>query len=212
MKARKRAGYALACALLMNGVPAAVFAQNNDLGTMIVQGIVGLFSRASAISHAKKAWLQIDAETQQCVASKVGAQPNDMMNNGIGPDDARVAPSIEACRNEAEQAKAREAQSAADRTAQAAAARKARRQARLVAATAKTAPESPHRDLTARYGTTTASVVASGQVRVGMTRDQVSAVRGAPARKESVPPDYELWHYASGDIAFTNGRVSYIGH
>jgi hypothetical protein len=212
VKERKRFVFALACVLLMDGVPAAAFAEPNDLGNTIIQGIVGLFSRASAISHAKDAWLQIDASTQECVAQKSGAQPHDLMNNGIGPDDARVGPYIEACRQEAAQAAAREAQSAADRTTSAGGARKVRRRARPTVAATAPAQKANHRDPVSSSGAVAASVVQSGQIRIGMTRDQVSAARGAPARKEAVPPDYELWHYAAGDIAFTNGRVSYIGH
>jgi hypothetical protein len=44
-----------------------------------------------------------------------------------------------------------------------------------------------------------------------MTREQVVAVQGLPQRKDAVPPDYEVWHFAFGDVAFTNGRVTYIG-
>ena len=139
MKEKKRFAFALACVLLTDGVPTVALAEPNDLGNTIIQGIVGLFSRASAISSAKKAWLQIDAGTQECVAKKSGAQPNDLMNNGIGPDDVRITPYIEACRQDVEQSTAREAQ-AAERTSQGGGARKTRRRARPAAPPRRSSP------------------------------------------------------------------------
>ena len=50
-----------------------------------------------------------------------------------------------------------------------------------------------------------------GTVREGMTRDQVRSARGTPLRTEVIPPDAELWHYAEGEVAFSQGKVSYVG-
>lgn len=210
MKGCRVAASCVAFALLVSGRPA--IAQSDDLGSRIVRGIVGLFSHDSAVEHARKAWLLIDAEIQGCVAAKTHVQPNEMINEGVGPDDERVAPSIEACRREAEEAKARDAQAAASLAAQRQARRKARKPPHPAATAAKAAGDDKLRDPVAPYTPQTTSPVESGRVRMGMTREQVVAVRGAPQRKAAVPPDYELWHYAAGDVAFTNGRVSYVGH
>lgn len=199
----------ISVALFAGMVTNAAFAQqNNDAGSAIVRGIFGIFGRAAAISRAKEGWLQIEPQTQGCVAAKTHVQPTVMMNNGVGPDDQRVAPYIEACRREAEEANEREAQAAAAKAAQDEAEKKALEEARLV----KAAQDARHRTFVAKYGSENATAIESGQVRMGMTKDEVLAARGAPPRKDAVPPDYELWHYASGDIAFDKGHVSYVGH
>ena len=50
----------------------------------------------------------------------------------------------------------------------------------------------------------------AGPVVSGMTMEQVLSVRGAPTRKEVIPPDMELWHYPASEVAFQNGKVSYV--
>ncbi len=39
--------------------------------------------------------------------------------------------------------------------------------------------------------------------------EQVVSARGEPTRKDLIPPDAELWHYADGEVAFSQGKVSY---
>ena len=43
-----------------------------------------------------------------------------------------------------------------------------------------------------------------------MTPEQVLSARGEPLRKESIPPDAALWHYAEGEVAFSKGAVTYV--
>jgi hypothetical protein len=43
-----------------------------------------------------------------------------------------------------------------------------------------------------------------------MTTEEVLSARGEPLRKESIPPDAELWHYAEGEVAFSQGAVTYV--
>lgn len=50
----------------------------------------------------------------------------------------------------------------------------------------------------------------TGTVLKEMTAEQVLSVRGAPIRRERIPPDAELWHYAEGEVAFSQGKVSYV--
>ena len=52
--------------------------------------------------------------------------------------------------------------------------------------------------------------IRAGTVQEGMTMDQVLSARGAPLRKEVIPPDTELWHYADGELAFSKGIVTYV--
>lgn len=44
-----------------------------------------------------------------------------------------------------------------------------------------------------------------------MTTAEVLTARGEPIRKEVIPPDAELWHYAEGEVAFSQGKVTYVG-
>lgn len=77
-----------------------------------------------------------------------------------------------------------------------------------------TAPETPEqarrRELTAAHGAEVAEAILAGTVLKAMTTEQVLLARGAPTRKEVIPPDAELWHYPGGEVAFSDGRVSYV--
>ena len=46
---------------------------------------------------------------------------------------------------------------------------------------------------------------------IGEHLQAVRAARGEPARKESMPPDQEMWTYRSDRVVFTGGKVTYIG-
>lgn len=76
------------------------------------------------------------------------------------------------------------------------------------------ADESPEqarrRELTAQHGAEVADAILAGTVLKEMTMEQVLLARGAPSRKELIPPEIELWHYATGEVAFSGGKVSYV--
>lgn len=76
------------------------------------------------------------------------------------------------------------------------------------------ADESPEqrkrRELTATHGVDMAAAISAGTVLKGMSMEQVQLARGLPTRKEMIPPHEELWHYDAGEIAFANGKVSYV--
>jgi hypothetical protein len=82
------------------------------------------------------------------------------------------------------------------------------------AADQSTGTESPEdtrrRELTAKYGAEIAEAILAGTVVSGMTMEQVLLVRGDPTHKEVIPPDMELWHYPTSEVAFQNGKVSYV--
>jgi hypothetical protein len=54
------------------------------------------------------------------------------------------------------------------------------------------------------------AVIQAGTVLKDMTMPQVLQARGEPMRREVIPPDAELWHYADGEVAFSEGKVSYV--
>ena len=58
--------------------------------------------------------------------------------------------------------------------------------------------------------TAVAEAIGAGTVLKEMTMDQVLSARGEPLRKQVIPADAELWHYADGEVAFSSGRVSYV--
>ena len=58
--------------------------------------------------------------------------------------------------------------------------------------------------------TVVAVAIGAGTVLKEMTVDQVLSARGEPLRKQVIPPDAELWHYADGEVALSSGRVSYV--
>jgi hypothetical protein len=43
-----------------------------------------------------------------------------------------------------------------------------------------------------------------------MTLEQVVLAHGTPARKDVILPDAELWYYPDGEVAFAEGKVSYV--
>jgi hypothetical protein len=55
-----------------------------------------------------------------------------------------------------------------------------------------------------------AEAIRTGMVLEGMTTDQALSACGAPLRKEVIPPNAELWHYAEGEVAFSRGRATYV--
>lgn len=75
----------------------------------------------------------------------------------------------------------------------------------------QTAPAdaAPAPENAAGAGEAMADAIRAGTVLTGMTLEQVLQARGEPIRKEVIPPDAELWHYAAGEVAFSGGRVSY---
>lgn len=74
----------------------------------------------------------------------------------------------------------------------------------------ETPEQARRRELTAQHGAKAADAILAGNVVKEMTMEQVQLARGAPARKEVIPPDAELWHYAAGEVAFSGGKVSYV--
>jgi hypothetical protein len=66
-------------------------------------------------------------------------------------------------------------------------------------------------ELKTRFGQHAEAIIA-GDVQMGMTTAEVLEAKGAPLREESFPPNYALWVYDSVRIAFTDGKVTHVGH
>ncbi len=73
-------------------------------------------------------------------------------------------------------------------------------------------PEAKQRlELISTHGLAAAEAIIAGMVVKDMSTDQVILSIGPPNKKEKIPPDAELWKYPEGEIAFSNGKVSYAG-
>lgn len=114
-------------------------------------------------------------------------------------------------KREAQQQAARMAQAAEQKRlqeARAAAAEKAERQREQAAAAAKAA----HRkEIEAKFPAEWVGDILAGQITKGMSEEAVLAARGTPVRKETIPPDLEMWTYRSERVVFTGGKVTYFG-
>lgn len=66
-------------------------------------------------------------------------------------------------------------------------------------------------ELKKKFGSHADAIVA-GDVTIGMTAEEVLEARGRPQRQDSFPPNYRLWVYDSCRIAYTDGKVTHVGH
>jgi hypothetical protein len=75
---------------------------------------------------------------------------------------------------------------------------------------ANSSGEARRQALVDAHGAEIADAILGGTVLQEMTMEQVMLARGEPLRTEVIPPDSALWTYAEGEVAFANGRVSYV--
>jgi hypothetical protein len=66
-------------------------------------------------------------------------------------------------------------------------------------------------ELRTRFGQHAEAIIA-GDIQIGMTTVEVVEAKGAPLRKDSFPPTYELWVYDPIRVAFADGKVTHVGH
>jgi len=181
-----------------------------DLGRFL-----GRLMNSGAILEARKKWDQADPELKECLVNTHHVDVERLIQEGMFPTDRRISGYVKRC-NEKRAKEQREAE-VAKRTRQAQLqareqVRDAARRKREASLKARRAAEEARRsDLTAKYGTEMAKTIIAGKVVMGMTREQVTATQGNPVSKDVIPPGDELWHYGSRQIAFTSGKVTYIG-
>lgn len=77
-------------------------------------------------------------------------------------------------------------------------------------APAESPEQARRRALVDAHGAEIADAILTGTVLKAMTMEQVMLARGAPARIEVIPPDSALWHYPDGEVAFADGKTSYV--
>lgn len=229
IRKRLAAILAIVSVLLPGLIAESADAQNNPWGDIITTIL-----NNAIVQGARKSWQQIDVDVRNCIASQYNVTTDTLADQGIGANDARVANALQTCnqlvaqqRYQQQQEQARiEEQQRVDRESEAARekaeqnrlaeekreAQEAERQRKEDLAKADAERKAHHQMLVARFGEDFASAIEAGQLRKGMSKDAVREARGAPQRIEKIPPDDELWIYASDRIAITKGKVSYVGH
>ncbi len=206
-------------ALIMPHGPASAGSGGQNIWGDLLNGLVN----AAIIANAQNSWLRVDPNVRDCLARQYNISASDLVNQGITAEDQRVMPYVQQCRQavaqareqELEQQRAQQAQeqaAAEARQAQEAAAEKARQDALAAEAAAKAQKVAQHRELETKYGKEMADAISAGEVRTGMTKDEVLAARGNPDKKEVIPPSDELWQYGSERVAISSGKVTYVGH
>ncbi len=126
-------------------------------------------------------------------------------------EEERQAAEAAAAQQAAAAEKRRRDQAAAERSRQAAEAAAVQKRKAAQAAAAKAEQDARRNAVVAKYGAGMADAILAGQVKKGMTAQQVLAAKGQPARRERITTGNEQWYYPGARIIFTNGRVSYIG-
>jgi hypothetical protein len=190
-----------------------------------------LFERKANIEETAKRWAQVDEAVQTCLAAR-GIGPTQLTQNCIGPESGYISQRLSACRQAANNdRRAREAEAqrlklendarSKERLAAAAATRAAlENDARRTALENDTkdkqrlaaeALDRRRHELAAKYGERSADAILAGKVIKDMGSAEVIEVRGAPQRKDFIPPNRELWIYVDARITFTNGKVTYVG-
>jgi hypothetical protein len=168
---------------------AAARAQSTDVGNAIFGGIFkGIQSGVAAA-----AWKGVDPQTQSCLASQYNMNVNDLISQGILPNDSRVAPDIQAC------------QAAAQNQAA-----PAQQQASLPPQESPAKPDKA--ELIRKYGRKTADLILAGQIAKGWNEEEVSLAWGEPSDKDTSVPGQELWNYGNDKVVFTRGKVTDVTH
>ncbi len=200
----------LICALMVSsGAVVPVVAA--DAGG-IVEGIFGAMVGAVREEGARNKWKKVDREVRVCLSERINISIDKLIQKAIYPTDPRLRPYMQMCerrvagiyarlRQERRIAVLRRKQEKAAKDAAAAQNARAMAQHRV-----------RYRELVNKYGAKIADLIEAGQVRIGMTEAATIAALGEPNRREIVPPSNELWYYGAKRIAFTNGKVTYIGN
>ncbi|HEB86166.1 MAG TPA: hypothetical protein ENI68_03995 [Gammaproteobacteria bacterium] len=178
----------------------------------IVRGIFGAMMGAVREGEVKNEWKKVAGKVKTCLSKRINVTIDQLVQKDIYPADPRLRFYMQACEQEVAEAHARlqherritelrrEQEEAAK---EAAAVRNARARAQKVAR---------HRELVAKYGANMASAIEARQVRIGMTKEATIDAIGKPNRREIIPPSNELWYYGTDRVAFTNGKVTYVGN
>ncbi|HEB87486.1 MAG TPA: DUF4179 domain-containing protein [Gammaproteobacteria bacterium] len=178
----------------------------------IVGGIFGALIGTVREGEARNDWQKVNREVKTCLSKRINVSIGQLVQKAIDPTDPRLRPYMQACEQQVAEANAQlqqERRIAGLRREQEEAAKEA---AAVRNAHARAQKVARHRELIAKYGAKIASDIEARRVRIGMTKEATIAAIGKPNSREVVPPSNELWSYGTKRIAFTNGKVTYVGN
>jgi hypothetical protein len=168
------------CTTLLLGADGA-FAQDNSGGLFgqLLQGIQASAARAS--------WQNsVEPDVQNCLQSQYNINPSDLADQGVLPNDPRVAPDIANCRQAIAQG-GNPQQSAQD-------------------------PADREKELIAKHGRKFGKEIASGNIDVGMNQDEVTEAWGNPDDRQQLAGGKEKWVYGQDAVTFSHGKVAAVKH
>jgi hypothetical protein len=177
---------------------------------------------AGAVAWCRQYIQQAIAQQQAAIRQQELAPQRPLSTNSDGQATPSYAPprptwTQQRAQQQAVDQSSREQEARA--AAQAAAASAARQKAIQASAAAEVAAEKQqaeadkirHASLIAKYGAKHADAIVARQALPGMTTAEVIAALGEPSNREVIPPNDELWHYATQQITVIDGKVSYVG-
>ena len=165
--------------------------------------IVGVLKNAMVLG----AWSKVDQPTKDCLVSQYNVTQDQLVGQGILPSDSRVAPYIQNCQ---QVIAAQQQQQSAQQDQQS---EQQREQAALVAQQSSPALKAARkRELSKKYGKQMAALILSGQLKVGMSKDEVTEAWGNPTNVDTITLGQEKWNYGSDTAVFTNGKLSDVEH
>ncbi|MBO6717262.1 MAG: peptidoglycan-binding protein [Rhizobiaceae bacterium] len=76
---------------------------------------------------------------------------------------------------------------------------------------AERAAQARRERIVALHGDEFVDEILEGRIVVGMTKEHAFAARGEPSRKDTIPPDDELWYYGNERVTLYKNKVTYVG-
>jgi hypothetical protein len=150
-------------------------------------GFFGQLLKGIQSSAARASWQSsVEPDVQNCLQSQYNINPSDLADQGILPNDARVAPDIDNCRQAIAQG-GNPQQAAQD-------------------------PAGRQKELIAKYGRKFGKEIASGNIDVGMNQDEVMDAWGNPDDRQQLANGKEKWVYGKDAVTFSRGKVAAVGH
>jgi len=157
-------------------------------------GILGGFLNVLGNAVVLSTWQKVDAQTQDCLASRFNMNPSDLAQQGVLATDPRVTPYIEQCQQLAQQDQGQQQQASLEQP--------------------KSGMDDQQRRtyLAGRFGKRHADLIVQGNIDIGMDQEEVMLAWGEPTAKNLQGKNGEVWNYGNDNVVFARGRVSAVKH
>lgn len=133
------------------------------------------------------AWAGVDPAVQNCLQSQYNLNPADLASQGVLPSDPRLSEQMDNCQQMTSQNSVQRQPDQPD-------------------------PQERVQELTQKYGAKAAQKIASGNIDVGFSQDEVAEAWGNPDSRQTSTKGREIWVYGSDKVMFSHGKVSGVGH